>query len=174
MYEVQVDDLPAQVYQRLKDMILNGELTPGQKLVQEDLASNLGVSRTPLLTAFRTLEKELLLEFTNALFTEVFHNMNRNMVELKVPSERKEKAKGGSLETWYLLANNREEEVMATANGIRDLIERTPGVNPGDIAILCRRNDTCKDIATQLERLGVRASVGQGLLMDTMECIFVR
>lgn len=62
MYEVQVDDLPEQVYQRLKDMILNGELIPGQKLVQEDLASKLGVSRTPLLSAFRTLENELLIE----------------------------------------------------------------------------------------------------------------
>lgn len=61
MYEVQVDDLPEQVYQRIKDMILNGELKPGQKLIQEDLASQLGVSRTPLLTAFRSLEKELLV-----------------------------------------------------------------------------------------------------------------
>lgn len=62
MYEVQVDDLPEQVYQQIKDMILNGELKPGQKLIQEDLASKLGVSRTPLLTAFRSLEKELLVE----------------------------------------------------------------------------------------------------------------
>lgn len=62
MYEVQVDDLPEQVYQRIKDMILSGELKPGQKLIQEDLASRLGVSRTPLLTAFRSLEKELLVD----------------------------------------------------------------------------------------------------------------
>jgi len=62
MYEVRIDDLPEQVYRQLKDMILNSELEPGQKLVQEDLAARLGVSRTPLLTAFRKLEKEMLVE----------------------------------------------------------------------------------------------------------------
>lgn len=62
MYEVRVDDLPEQVYRRLKDMILDGELLPGQKIVQEDLAVKLGVSRTPLLTAFRKLEKEMLVD----------------------------------------------------------------------------------------------------------------
>ena len=62
MYEVQVDDLPEQVYKQLKEMIVDGELQPGQKLIQEELASRLGVSRTPLLTAFRKLEKEMLVE----------------------------------------------------------------------------------------------------------------
>ena len=59
---------------------------------------------------------------------------------------------------------------MAVANGIRDLIDRMEGLKPGDIAVLCRKNDTCKGIADSLETLGVRASVGHGLLMDTKEC----
>ncbi len=122
------------------------------------------------LLSYSWRSKERLIEFTNTLFAEVFHDMNRNMVELKVPAERIEKAKGGCLETWYLLAKNNQEEVSAIANGIRDLIERNANVNPGDIAVLCRRNDRCKDIAAQLGKLGTRASVGQGLLMDTMEC----
>ena len=67
---------------------------------------------------------------------------------------------------WHLSAKNNAEEALAIANGTRDLIERVPGVKPGDIAILCRKNDTCKEIATCLEALGVRASVGQGLLMQ--------
>ena len=61
MYEVKLEDLPEQVYRQIKDMILNGELPAGRKLVQEDLAARLGVSRTPLLTAFRKLEKEMLV-----------------------------------------------------------------------------------------------------------------
>ena len=43
-------------------MILKNQLVPGQKLIQEDLADRLGVSRTPLLAAFSKLEKELLVE----------------------------------------------------------------------------------------------------------------
>jgi len=43
-------------------MILVGELKTGEKLRQDDLAERLGVSRTPLLSAFSKLEKEMLVE----------------------------------------------------------------------------------------------------------------
>jgi DNA-binding GntR family transcriptional regulator len=54
--------LAEQVYRTLRDMILAGELVPGQKLIQEALSERLGVSRTPLLAAFSKLEKEMLVE----------------------------------------------------------------------------------------------------------------
>ncbi len=50
------------VYQIIKDMILSGELKPGEKLYQEKMAERLGVSRTPLVKAFQILEHEMLLE----------------------------------------------------------------------------------------------------------------
>lgn len=59
---VQHDELSKPVYDRLKEMIENGTLSPGQKLVQEKLASALGVSRTPLLKALQNLEYEMLVE----------------------------------------------------------------------------------------------------------------
>ena len=114
--------------------------------------------------------KKNLLDFTNALFTEVFHDMGSDKVALKIPAEREVKAIGGSLESWHLAAKNNNEETLSVANGISNLMKRTPSIKPGDIAVLCRKNDTCKAIASYLEALGVRASVGQGLLMDTKEC----
>ncbi|GHV47776.1 GntR family transcriptional regulator [Spirochaetia bacterium] len=42
-------------------MIINGELKPGQKLYQDDLAARLGISRTPLVSAFSKLEQENLV-----------------------------------------------------------------------------------------------------------------
>ncbi|MFW6208396.1 MAG: GntR family transcriptional regulator [Spirochaetota bacterium] len=62
MEKLQYEDLPLKVYKALKDMILRGELKSGQKLQQESLAEQLGVSRTPLLTAFSKLEREMLIE----------------------------------------------------------------------------------------------------------------
>ncbi len=62
MYRVEYRDLTDQVYTIVKRMILTGELTPGTKLGQDDLAERLGVSRTPLLSALAKLEKELLVE----------------------------------------------------------------------------------------------------------------
>jgi DNA-binding GntR family transcriptional regulator len=43
-------------------MILENTLLPGQKLRQEELARQLGVSRTPLLKALHKLEAEFLVE----------------------------------------------------------------------------------------------------------------
>ena len=51
-------DLGTKVYDILKGMIVKGELKPGQKLIQEDLAKSLGVSRTPLLQAISKLSKD--------------------------------------------------------------------------------------------------------------------
>jgi DNA-binding GntR family transcriptional regulator len=61
-YKVETVDLVDKVYNNIKKMILKGELIPGQKLVQEDMARQLGVSRTPVLSAFSKLEKEWLIK----------------------------------------------------------------------------------------------------------------
>ena len=51
-------DLTEQVYQRLLYAICDGELVPGARLTQEDLAATLGVSRQPVLQALRLLKKD--------------------------------------------------------------------------------------------------------------------
>jgi DNA-binding GntR family transcriptional regulator len=51
-------DLTDQVYQRLLDAIVRGELAPGARLTQEELASKLDVSRQPVLQALRLLKKD--------------------------------------------------------------------------------------------------------------------
>ncbi|GLZ34653.1 GntR family transcriptional regulator [Lentzea sp. NBRC 105346] len=43
------------VLESIKEAILNGSLTPGQPLVETDLAANLGVSKTPVREALKTL-----------------------------------------------------------------------------------------------------------------------
>lgn len=55
-------DLSQPIYLRLKEMISNGELKQGEKIVQEKIAEQLGVSRTPLMKALLALENEYLVE----------------------------------------------------------------------------------------------------------------
>lgn len=62
MYKIKYLDLKEKAYRALKEMILKNELKSGEKLNQEKLAIELGVSRTPLQSAFYRLEKELLIE----------------------------------------------------------------------------------------------------------------
>jgi len=52
------------VYQKIKQMMLDYEITPGQRLTFADLAEKLGVSRTPVNNALSLLNKEGFLDFT--------------------------------------------------------------------------------------------------------------
>ncbi|MBN2049245.1 MAG: GntR family transcriptional regulator [Spirochaetales bacterium] len=61
MYKIEREDLAEKAYEALKLMILRGELPSGEKLLQESLAENLGISRTPLCSALAKLEKEMLV-----------------------------------------------------------------------------------------------------------------
>lgn len=49
------------VFARLRQAILSGELAAGSRLVERELAEQLGVSRTPVREAFRKLEQEGLV-----------------------------------------------------------------------------------------------------------------
>lgn len=49
------------VYEELRDLILKGELKPGTRMMEIELAEDMGVSRTPIREAIRKLEREGLV-----------------------------------------------------------------------------------------------------------------
>lgn len=49
---------PDQVYTRLRDLIVQGSLPPGSRIVETEIASRLGVSRTPVREALQRLQQE--------------------------------------------------------------------------------------------------------------------
>lgn len=54
-------NLDNKAYRQIKAMILNQRLQPGLKIYQEQLAEDLGISRTPLVNALKKLEQEQLI-----------------------------------------------------------------------------------------------------------------
>ena len=56
-------NLTLAVYYKIKEMMLNYDIVPGQRLVFVDLAKQLGVSRTPVNNALSILAKEGYLDF---------------------------------------------------------------------------------------------------------------
>ena len=56
------ENLDQKAYSILKDMIIERKLLPGEKIRQEKLARDLGISRTPLISALKFLEHEKLVE----------------------------------------------------------------------------------------------------------------
>jgi len=55
------ENLDNKVYRQVKSMILEQHLKPGNKIYQEKLADDLGISRTPLVNALKKLEQERLI-----------------------------------------------------------------------------------------------------------------
>jgi DNA-binding GntR family transcriptional regulator len=49
---------PEQVYLRLRDLIVQGLLAPGSRVVETEVAARLGVSRTPVREALQRLQQE--------------------------------------------------------------------------------------------------------------------
>lgn len=56
-------NLTLAAYDAIKEMMLNYDIVPGQRLVFTDLAKKLGVSRTPVNNALNMLAKEGYLDF---------------------------------------------------------------------------------------------------------------
>ncbi|MGA7780063.1 MAG: GntR family transcriptional regulator [Paraburkholderia sp.] len=55
-------DYVDEVYKVLLDAISEGSIAPGTRIVQEEIAEQLAVSRSPVLQAFRMLKKDGLVE----------------------------------------------------------------------------------------------------------------
>lgn len=60
-----------EVYNTLLSWIVEGELRPGEKLLDKELAENMGVSRTPVREALRRLEDKQLVESSANRWTRV-------------------------------------------------------------------------------------------------------
>ena len=56
-------NLTQMVYRKIRNMMLNYEIIPGQRLIFKDLAKRLGVSRTPVNNALGILANEGFLDF---------------------------------------------------------------------------------------------------------------
>ncbi|MGD9054997.1 MAG: GntR family transcriptional regulator [Desulfobacterales bacterium] len=56
------ENLDQKAYEIVKNMITERQILPGEKIPQEKLAQELGISRTPLISALKFLEHEKLVE----------------------------------------------------------------------------------------------------------------
>jgi DNA-binding GntR family transcriptional regulator len=56
------ENLDRKVYRELKSMIVDHKLKPGEKILQEKISQEFGVSRTPLMCALKKLEQEKLVQ----------------------------------------------------------------------------------------------------------------
>jgi DNA-binding GntR family transcriptional regulator len=60
---IRADSVVELAYRRIRELVLEGEILPGSRLGQAELAERLGISRTPVREALRRLTGEGLAEF---------------------------------------------------------------------------------------------------------------
>ena len=74
------------VFNTLRKAILRGELKPGERLMEIQLANKLGVSRTPIREAIRKLELEglvLMIPRKGAEVAEITEKNMRDVLEVR-------------------------------------------------------------------------------------------
>jgi len=70
------------VFNTLRDAILTGSLIPGERLMENQLADKLGVSRTPVREALRMLELENLVELVPRKGAQVLDMSEKDVVDI--------------------------------------------------------------------------------------------
>lgn len=121
-----------------------------------------------------------LVRFANGLFVPGFYGMlPREQVEL-APDRGDTAGAASALRIWPLDSGNKEGRMEVIADGIAGLIDEAPVVidkasgkdrkaQGGDIAVLCRSHDVCREIAKALASRGVPVAIGRPGLLDTPE-----
>jgi len=62
---IEHESLDDKIYARLRALITERRLRPGERILQEQLAREMGVSRTPLVNALKRLAQERLVEWVS-------------------------------------------------------------------------------------------------------------
>ncbi|MBM3713738.1 MAG: GntR family transcriptional regulator [Actinobacteria bacterium] len=126
-YRIKHDTLSEKAYHMIKSLIINNELKPGEKIIQEKMAEQLGISKIPLIQALTLLNNEGLLDkvsrkgfyvrkFSRVELNQIFEI--RSLLEMlsvstitkNIDSEIEKKLKDflKDFETFYLKRNDKK------------------------------------------------------------------
>ncbi len=124
-----------------------------------------------------------LVKLTSSVFAPPFATQGIPAGRVKLEPGRKTEPPGlgAVVEHWRLDADAAAGYVHALAEGVRQLLDdakarvRDPEskaarpIRPGDIAVLCRANERCAQVAAALEAAGIRAAQTRAGLLATHE-----
>ncbi|WDL97760.1 UvrD-helicase domain-containing protein [Alicyclobacillus sp. ALC3] len=127
-----------------------------------------------------------LVDFVNDAVVGAFGRMGLPAERVRLDAIRPEHTEQAvSIEAWYTPdAKNADHDVASIAIGVCNLLNRpeeylvedkqTKQLRPiraGDVAVLCRSNQHCQDIADELAKRGVRSSLARAGLLTTPEAL---
>ncbi|MGI6206257.1 MAG: GntR family transcriptional regulator [Anaerovoracaceae bacterium] len=99
------------VYEELRMLIMTGQIKPGTRMMEIDLAESMGVSRTPVREAIRQLEKDNLVTIEprrGAYVSDISAKDMEDMLFVREPLE--------GLATFLATGNMTDEELQAVSD----------------------------------------------------------
>jgi len=149
------------VYEELKTQILTGKIAPGTRMMEVELAENMGVSRTPVREAIRKLEKEGLVSIEPRRGAYASDISIKDMVDVLEVRQDLE-AMAAAIAAQKATDDQKEELRKAT-------VEYRKAVDAGDIPQMikwdeaihqiifsCTDNKTLVQLASQVQELALR------------------
>ena len=79
---IEHESLDDKIYARLRTMIVERQMLPGGRILQDHLAREMGVSRTPLVSALKRLAQERLVDWVSRRGIYVKRFTKRQMAQL--------------------------------------------------------------------------------------------
>ncbi|MEH7417080.1 UvrD-helicase domain-containing protein [Neobacillus drentensis] len=131
--------------------------------------------------------RKSLVEFVNKIFVPVFEARGMMAERITLDPKREDRPEQTlAVEAWsYLNSKNKKTDAAHLARGVQtvlrnqeqyiivDKMTREPrSLRAGDIAILCRSNDECVEIAEYLAKVGITATVGEVGLLSAPEVVY--
>ena len=168
MVIMKMKSIREQVYEALKEKIINGEISSGERIVEVDYAKEFGVSRTPLREALRMLEFEGLVNSSEKggvvvnyiskqdieeiykiritlekiVFSEIISKHSDDIINLEILLEETEKIlENGSYEEIILIFEKFNEEIYKISN-LNHVIKLIKNINEyvKRVRILCLKD----------------------------------
>lgn len=168
MIIMKMKSIREQVYEALKEKIINGEISSGERIVEVDYAKEFGVSRTPLREALRMLEFEGLVNSSEKggvvvnyiskqdieeiykiritlekiVFSEIISKHSDDIINLEILLEETEKIlENGSYEEIILIFEKFNEEIYKISN-LNHVIKLIKNINEyvKRVRILCLKD----------------------------------
>ncbi len=154
------------------------------KLMKAIVEAQGGVKKENILEHSFRSRRELVLA-TNVIFDEAFPDIATPEVVLN-PKRNEFSSFGTALKHWFFESEeggkipNKPYFDACIANMLKEYLEKGEYIlpkgsdtlrlaRPGDVAILCKSNNNCKDMAKALSDIGLKTAIAEGGLLLTAE-----
>lgn len=149
------------VYEELKRQILVGEIPPGSRMMEVELADDMGVSRTPVREAIRKLEKEGLVTIEprrGAYASDISIKDIEDVLEVRQDLEGMAAAlaalKATDAQKEELRQATEEYRKAVETGNVKEIIKRDEAFHK--IIVSCSDNNTLINLVSQIQELALR------------------